>query len=338
MIRTAILGVTGYTGEELVRILSRHPLVDLVAVTSENEKGKKLGELYPQFPRYASLTACSADASLQQAVDMVFLCLPAIESSRWAKKYLDLGSRVIDLGADFRFTDPQEYEKWYNTRHPYPELLAQAVYGLSEWHRAEIKQARLVGNPGCYPTAALLGLLPFVQAGWVAAEPVVIDAKSGLSGTGKTPTKTNHYVEANENVSAYKPGRSHRHVGEIDKELNHYSSARLQAIFTPHLVPQSRGLYVSSYFKLSSPRTSAELNTLLQRRYQGEPFIQVMQAGLPTTRMAMNSNFCYLAAEAVADTSHAIVFSAIDNLGKGASGQAVQNMNLMFDLEETMAL
>ncbi|HPN35282.1 MAG TPA: N-acetyl-gamma-glutamyl-phosphate reductase [bacterium] len=334
----AILGVTGYTGEELVRLLSRHPEVELVAATSENENGKKLGDLYPPFPRFRDLTICTAEQALQQAVDLVFLCLPAIESSRWGKFFLDRGSRVIDLGADFRFSTASAYEAWYGTSHPFPELLEQAVYGLPEWRRQEIRTARLIGNPGCYPTAALLALLPFVQAGWVAEEPVLVDAKSGVSGAGKTPTKTTHYVEANENVNAYKPGRSHRHVGEIDQELNRHSQKPLQVVFTPHLVPQTRGLYASVYFKLRSAHSRTELNDLLRQRYEAEPFIRIVDPQLPATRMALHSNFCFLAAEAVKDTSYAAVFSAIDNLGKGAAGQAVQNMNLMFGFPETMGL
>jgi N-acetyl-gamma-glutamyl-phosphate reductase len=337
-VKVGILGVTGYTGEELVRVLSRHPLVELAVVTSEQEKGKKLGEIYPQFPRYQDLTICTAEDSLAQKIDLVFLCLPAIESSHWGKRYLDQGSRVIDLGADFRFPNPADYEKWYKTSHPYPELLEQTVYGLAEWHRQDIRNTRLVGNPGCYPTAALLAILPFVQAGWLAHEPIIIDAKSGLSGAGKTPSKTSHYVEANENVNAYKAGRSHRHVGEIDQEVNRCSKSPLQVLFTPHLVPQSRGLYASIYFKLNSARTTIELNELLRKRYENEPFVRVVHPNLPGTRMAMNSNFCFLAAEVVGETSYAMAFSAIDNLGRGASWQAVQNMNLMLGFEETTGL
>jgi len=338
MKKVAIVGVTGYTGEELVRILARHPLVELVAATSENEQGKKLADLYPQFPRYQNLLITSAEASLQQQVDLAFLCLPAIESSRWGKRYLDNNSRVIDLGADFRFPNAAEYQKWYKTAHPCPELLEQTVYGLTEWHRQEIRHSRLLGNPGCYPTAALLALLPFAQAGWLASEPIIIDAKSGVSGAGKTPTRTTHYVEANENVLAYKPGRSHRHVGEIEHELAALAPADRTVLFTPHLVPQSRGLYASLYFKLNSARSSAELNDLLRQRYAQEPFVRVVHPELPSTRMALHSNFCFLAAEAVHGLSHAMVFSAIDNLGKGASWQAVQNMNLMLGFEETTGL
>lgn len=338
MIKAAILGVTGYTGEELVRVLSRHTQVELTIATSEQEKGKKLGDIYPQFSRYQHVTVCSAEESLTEKVDVVFLCLPAIESSHWGKKYLDRDCRVIDLGADFRFSDPLEYEKWYKTGHPYPELLKQTVYGLPEWHRPEIRNARLIGNPGCYPTASLLALLPFVQAGWLAEAPVIIDAKSGISGAGKTPSKTTHYVEANENVNAYKPGRSHRHVGEIDMEVNRYSKSTLPAVFTPHLVPLTRGLYASLYFKLQSGRSTQELNELLRKTYADEPFVRIVHPDLPCTRMAMNGNFCFLAAEAAGDTGYAMAFSAIDNLGKGASWQAVQNMNIMFGMKETTGL
>lgn len=338
MIRVGILGVTGYTGEELLRLLSRHPSVELAAATSEQEKGKRLEEIYPFFPVFGNLQICSAEESLAVPMDAVFLCLPAIESARWAKEFFEKKVRVIDLGADFRFPDAAEYEKWYKTAHPCPELLSRSVYGLTEWYRAEIRQAAIVGNPGCYPTATLLGLIPLLQAGWLAEEAIVVDAKSGVSGAGKTPSKTTHYVEANENVNAYKAGRSHRHVGEIDQELRRFSATAHPVIFTPHLVPQSRGLYASIYCKLNGVHTTAELNQVLRNAYAQEPFVKVIHPTLPGTRMALNSNFCFLAAEAVANTSYAMIFSAIDNLGKGAAGQAVQNMNCMFGFEETTGL
>jgi N-acetyl-gamma-glutamyl-phosphate reductase len=337
-IQIGILGVTGYTGEELLRLLSRHPFVELAAATSEQEKGKRLSEIYPFVPVFGDRQISSAEESLSCPMDVVFLCLPAIESAHWAKRFFEKKVRVIDLGADFRFPDAAVYEKWYKTVHPCPELLAQAVYGLTEWHRADIKDAPIIGNPGCYPTATLLGLLPLLKAGWLADEPIIIDAKSGISGAGKTPNKTTHYVEANENVNAYKTGRSHRHVGELDQELSRFSGASRSVIFTPHLVPQSRGLYASIYCKLNGNHSTAELNGVLRNAYAQEPFVKVIHPTLPGTRMAMNSNFCFLAAEAVADTAYAIIFSAIDNLGKGAAGQAVQNMNCMFGFEETTGL
>jgi N-acetyl-gamma-glutamyl-phosphate reductase len=338
MVRVGILGVTGYTGEELLRLLSRHPSVQVSAATSEQEKGKRLGEIYPHIPVFSDQQVCSAEESLAVPMDVVFLCLPAIESAHWAKKFFEKKVRVIDLGADFRFPDAAEYEKWYKTAHPYPELLSHSVYGLTEWYREDIKQAAIVGNPGCYPTATLLGLIPLLKAGWLADAPVIVDAKSGISGAGKTPSKTTHYVEANENVNAYKAGRSHRHVGEIDQELRRFSGTAHSVIFTPHLVPQSRGLYASIYCRLNAPHSSAELNEVLRNAYAQEPFVKVIHPALPGTRMAMNGNFCFLAAEAVANMPYAMIFSAIDNLGKGAAGQALQNMNCMFGFEETTGL
>jgi len=337
-IKVGILGVTGYTGEELLRLLSRHPHVQVTAATSEQEKGKRLADLFPHIAVPREFEVCSAEHSLAAVMDVVFLCLPAIESAQWAKKFYDKQVRVIDLGADFRFPDAAEYAKWYKTEHPCPELLDKSVYGLTEWYREEIKSAAIVGNPGCYPTASLLGVLPLLQAGWLADEAIVIDAKSGISGAGKTPSRTTHYVEANENVNAYKAGRSHRHVGEIEQELARLSGSRRPVVFTPHLVPQSRGLYASVYCRLNSPRSTAELNEQLQRVYAQEPFVKAIHPALPGTRMAMNSNYCFLAAEAVAETDYALIFSAIDNLGKGAAGQAIQNMNCMFGIEETTGL
>ena len=338
MNKIGIVGATGYTGEELLRVLARHQQADLAFVTSEQDGGRPLAGVYPHLPRHHDLRFCSAREALDREADLVFLCTPAGQSAQWAADWLRQGAKVVDLGADFRFQDPQIYERWYGSPHPQPALLPESVYGLPEWHRADIRAARLVGNPGCYPTAVLLGLLPFVRAALVGDNGIVIDAKSGVSGAGKSPTRTTHYVEANESLSAYSPGRQHRHVGEIEQELARLAGRPERVVFTPHLTPMSRGLFATIYLRPTRDCSTAELGEVLAAAYQNEPFVHVLPEGLPTTKMAAHSNNCFLAVRAVPDSGTAIVFAAIDNLGKGASWQAVQNMNLMLGFPEEMGL
>jgi len=337
MKRIGIVGATGYTGEELLRVLSRHPHIE-VAFASEIESGKPLKQFFPNIVKFGELVLCSTQDAIEQQVDLVFLCLPAIESAKVAKSFFDRNVKVIDLGADFRFDESEEYKKWYDIDHPVPDLLRSATYGLPEWNRQAIRTAQIVGNPGCYPTSVLLAMIPFMRAGLVADHPIIIDAKSGVSGAGKAPTRTTHYIEANENVNAYKPGRVHRHVGEMEQELSKQCGGSIKVIFTPHLVPMSRGLYASIYFKLTRKIEKLYLLNLLTDAYADEPFVHVLQTGLPTTKLTSHSNFCFLGVETVDNSDYAMVFSAIDNLGKGASWQAVQNMNLMLGFPEETGL
>ncbi len=338
MKKIGIIGATGYTGEELLRVLARHQQVELAFATSEQEQGQSLAKAFPNLPKYHEQVFCSAQESLARETDLVFLCTPAGQSAKWAEAFLRNGAKVIDLGADFRFHDSQVYERWYGMPHSHPELLNEAVYGLPEWNRVAIKAAKVVGNPGCYPTGTLLGILPFVRAGLVAENGIVIDAKSGVSGAGKSPSRSTHYVEVNESLSAYKPGRQHRHVGEIEQELAKQAGRPMQVIFTPHLAPMSRGLYSTIYLRLNKVIAESELLTFLADAYEREPFVHVLADELPTTKMAAHSNYCFLTVRTVPDSGVAIVFSAIDNLGKGASWQAVQNMNLMLGFPEEMGL
>jgi len=336
--KIGIVGATGYTGEELLRVLARHQHVELAFATSEQEQGQSLAKVYPHLPRYRDQKLRSAQECLEQHADLVFLCTPAGQSAQWAAEYLRNGARVVDLGPDFRFQDPRVYEHWYGQPHPQPLLLQESVYGLPEWNRAGIKAARLLGNPGCYPTCALLGILPYVRAGMVAENGVVIDAKSGVSGAGKFPTRATHYVEVNESLSAYAPGRQHRHVGEIEQELARQAGQPMRVVFTPHLAPMSRGLFATVYLRMNKDCAPAELLAVLADAYEKEPFVHVLPEELPTTKMAAHSNRCFLTVRAVPDSDVAIVLSAIDNLGKGASWQAVQNMNLMLEFPEETGL
>jgi N-acetyl-gamma-glutamyl-phosphate reductase len=339
-----IIGATGYTGEELLRILARHEQVTVSFVTSEHEQGQALAYVYPQLPHYHNLKFISATEAAEMMVDLVFLCLPAGESGRIAEHFLNKGIKVIDLGPDFRFYNPQDYFQWYRQEHPCPQLLQETVYGLPEWNRYEINKARIVGNPGCYPTSVLLSILPFAVEGMIANAPIIIDSKSGVSGSGKTPGKTTHYVQINESVQAYKPGRSHRHVGEMEQELHKWSAKNSKIIFSPHLVPMTRGILSSIYLPLKSNASKKELTQILEKRYGEEPFVHVLENEIPSTGMAAHTNHCFLSLEMPDvqgkndDEQYVIIFSAIDNLGKGASWQAVQNMNLMLGLAEVTGL
>ncbi|NOY61286.1 MAG: N-acetyl-gamma-glutamyl-phosphate reductase [Calditrichaeota bacterium] len=338
MYKAGIIGATGYTGEELLRILARHEKVHVEFATSEKENGESLQKVFPHLPHYKNMSFCSAEKAAEINVDLVFLCLPAGESVKWAKIFSGKKTKVVDLGADFRFSDPKVYQQWYNMPHADPLILQKAVYGLPEWHRDEIRNADIVGNPGCYPTSVLLAVIPFLRAGLLDGSPIIVDAKSGVSGAGKSPSKTAHYVEANESIGPYKVGRVHRHVGEMEKELNLHAGADQQVIFSPHLTPMTRGILSSIYFRLSQKTDKKELLEILNRAYADEPFVHVLKDRLPATKMCLQTNYCFLGLETVAGTDNVVLFSAIDNLGKGASTQAVQNMNLMLGLPETMGL
>ncbi len=337
MKRIGIIGAAGYTGEELLKILSKHNGVQVAFATSERRGGVGVAQLFPHLPMYNDLKLCTADEALGRDVELVFTCLHAGESVKWAKKFLDRGVRVIDLGSDFRFKTPAAYDEWYNMRHPHPELLCDAVYGLTEWYRDDVREAKVVGNPGCYPTSVLLPLLPFLRAGLVADAPIIVDAKSGVSGAGKKPGETTHFVSVNENLSPYKVGRVHRHVGEMEKEMRAFGGG-MNIVFSPHLTPLTRGMLSTIYFQLAGQKSRDELFAVVDDAYANEPFVHILRDRLPNMKMAQNSNFCFIGLVKPAGVNQVILFSAIDNLGKGASAQAVQNMNCMLGFEETKGL
>ncbi len=338
MRRIGIIGATGYTGEELLRVLARHPEVTVTFASSEQEQGQPIRKIFPHLPHYHDMAFCSAQQATSIPVDLVFLCLPAGQSAKWARPFLEQSVQVIDLGADFRYDDATSYERWCGEPHPAPELLHQVVYGLPEWNREQIKGAQLVSNPGCYPTTVLLAVLPLLRANVLADDQIIVDSKSGLSGAGASPSKTTHFGAVHENFSAYKPGRIHRHVGEMEQELSKVAGRPIQVVFTPHLVPMFRGLFSTIYIRLTSPLSRSDLITIFNNAYHHEPFVKVLDDALPASKLANHSNFCFLSATTVPDSDIAILFSAIDNLGKGASWQAVQNMNLMLGLPETMGI
>ncbi|HPG41622.1 MAG TPA: N-acetyl-gamma-glutamyl-phosphate reductase [bacterium] len=332
-----IIGATGYTGEELLRCLALHPQAEVAFVTSEKEAGASLASVYPHMPLYKDLQLITAQQAAARAVDLVFLCLPAGESAPLARAFVAKNIKVVDLGADFRFSDPAVYKAWYGMEHPAPDLLDRSVYGLPEWNRDKIRSAAIVGNPGCYPTSVQLAVLPFLKAGLLADAAIIVDSKSGVSGAGKSPTKTTHFVSVNENLSPYKAGRRHRHVGEMETHLQNFSGQKADIIFTPHLTPITRGMLSTIYVQTKTVMDKAQVLQVLKDAYTSEPFVHVLQEDYPSMKMAANSNYCFLGAEAPGGKT-IILFSAIDNLGKGASSQAIQNMNIMLGLPEESGL
>ena len=333
MIRAGILGATGYTGFELAKILSRHPDVTVRFATSDSQAGQRLSAVYLAAPDLALIT--SAEAPLDQ-VDVVFLCLPHAAAAPTAVSALEAGVRVVDLSADFRLKSAAVYAQWYQQDHPAPHLLEEAVYGLTEFARAKLPEARLVANPGCYPTSILLALQPALQGGAVGGT-VIADSKSGVSGAGRAPKQHTHFVEVADNFSPYKIGRSHRHLPEIEQGLALFQAAPPPLIFSPHLLPVLRGILSTIYVPLAPGWDQARLRALYEEAYQAEPFVQVLPPGqLATLAHAKYTNQCVIGLTDAGDTL--VLTSAIDNLVKGAAGQAVQNMNVMFGLEESAGL
>ena len=334
MIRVGILGATGYTGIELVRILTRHPQVEIKFATSDSYVGKKLSDAFPcafDFPLIAH------DAAPLEQIDAAFLALPHGASADYAKRALDAGARVIDLSADFRLHDAAAYKKWYGLDHHAPELLPQAVYGLPEIHREKIKGAKLVENPGCYPTSVILGLAPILRAG-ASDGTIIVDSKSGVSGAGRKATLNNSFVEVNENFAPYNIGRVHRHLSEMEQELQAID-ARASLIFSPHLLPVNRGILSTMYVRLNNGWNEKTLRDLYAETYHAEPFVRVLPSGQIASLAHSNyTNYCTISIHHVAEVGQAIICASIDNLIKGASGQGVQNMNLMFGFDETTAL
>jgi N-acetyl-gamma-glutamyl-phosphate reductase len=332
MIETGVFGATGYTGVEVVKLLARHPDVNLQFSVSERNAGERLTSIEPGAPDLPLVAP--ADARLDQ-VDLVFLCLPHTASASIAKAALQSGARVIDLSADFRLRDPAVYTQWYQASHPAPELLAEAVYGLTEFARADLPTARLVANPGCYPTSVLLSLRPILEASIVSG-PVIVDAKSGVTGAGRKPQQSTHFVEVADNLKPYKIGRSHRHLPEMEQALGWWSATPPELIFSPHLIPVPRGLLSTIYVPLS--RVSVQqIRALYEQAYEHEPFVCILpEDDVATLAHVRYTNRCAIGVTCAGSTL--ILTAAIDNLLKGAAGQAVQNMNVMFGFEETAGL
>jgi len=333
-IRAGIINVTGYIGAELVRLLCQHPQVKLVTVTGRSAAGQKLGDVFPSLagPDY------TIEAELDAKIDIAFSAMPHKSSIDVVKPLLKQGIKVVDASADFRLRNPGEYPKWYGFTHPSPKLLKEAVFGLPELHHDGIVSASLVANPGCYSTGAILALAPIVKAGLIHPD-IVVDSKSGVSGAGRTPSLTTHYSEVNEDVCAYSLD-GHRHLPEIEQELKALDRSISPSItFVPHLVPMTRGILTTCYARLADrrPPTASGLIQIYREFYKHAPFVQIT-AQPPHTKHVRGTNFCLIHPTIDSRTDRLIVISCLDNLIKGGAGQAVQNMNLMFDLPETAGL
>lgn len=336
MIRVGIVGGTGYTGSELLRLLACHPQVSLAAITSRSEAGTPVADLFPHLRGRVDLTFSEPDPGRLAECDLVFFATPNGTAMKMVPGLLARDTKVIDLAADFRLKDASVWERWYGMPHACPELLPEAVYGLPEIHRESIRGARLIANPGCYPTAATLGFLPLLEQGLVDPGWIVADVKSGVSGAGRKASVGLLMAEVGESFKAYSAA-GHRHQPEIAQNLSAVARGDLRLTFVPHLLPMIRGIEATLYARLLDP--GSELQGVFEARYQGERFVDVMPSGShPDTRSVRGSNTCRLAVAEPLGDGIVVVQSVIDNLVKGAAGQAVQNMNLMFGLDESVAL
>ncbi len=335
MIKAGIVGGTGYTGVELLRLLAQHPNIEPVTITSRKEAGMAVADMFPSLRGAVDLKFESPDSAPLGECDVVFFATPNGVAMQQTRELLDAGVRVIDLAADFRIKDVAEWEKWYGMTHACPDLVAEAVYGLPEMNRAAIRTARLVANPGCYPTAVQLGFMPLLEAGLVDPAFLVADAKSGVSGAGRKAEVHTLFPEAADNFKAYGvPG--HRHLPEISQGLRLMSGKQVGLTFVPHLTPLIRGIHATLYGRLNR---RLDLQSLFEQRYANEHFVDVLPAGShPETRSVRSANLCRIAVHRPQGGDTVVVLSVIDNLVKGAAGQAVQNCNLMFGLPETTGL
>jgi N-acetyl-gamma-glutamyl-phosphate reductase len=336
MIKIGVIGGTGYTGVELLRLLAQHPQASLRVITSRGEAGRKVADLFPNLRGYVDLVFTEPDSKALAACDVVFSATPNGIAMQHARELLGAGVKLIDLAADFRLKNPAVWEQWYGMPHACPELLPEAVYGLPEVNRAKIKKARLIANPGCYPTAVQLGFLPLLESGLVDAGQLIADAKSGVSGAGRKAEVHTLLAEAADTMKAYAvPG--HRHWPEICQGLAAVHGQPVGLTFVPHLTPMIRGIHATLYARLK--RTDVDLQALYEKRYAGEPFVDVLPPGShPETRSVRGANICRLAVHRPQGGDTVVVLSVIDNLVKGAAGQAVQNMNLLFGLDERTGL
>jgi N-acetyl-gamma-glutamyl-phosphate reductase len=337
-IKASVIGASGYGGAEAVRLLSTHPQVDIVHVTAETQQGLVMSDLYPNLRHFVDQTMIAVDAErIGGDSDVTFVSLPSGKAMHLVPALLEQGNKVIDIAADFRLHDAALYPIWYKCTHVAPEYLAEAVYGLPELHREAIAQTRLLANPGCYPVAALLALIPLLRAGVIHSSGIVIDAKSGVSGAGRGGGGGFGYSEVNENLRAYSVA-GHNHTAEIEQELSAIAGTPVRVVFTPHLVPMTRGILATVYAPLNDTLHEAAALDLYDEAYRHAPFVRVLHDSLPQTKATLGSNYCDVSVKIDARVNTAIAIAAIDNLGRGAAGQAIQNMNLMFDLPETTGL
>jgi N-acetyl-gamma-glutamyl-phosphate reductase len=335
MTRIAILGATGYTALELVKILLRHDEAEIVAVTSRQEGSPPIAMVHPSLNRRLDLNLEDLGPNeVAGRAECVFSCLPHGASASVIPSLLDAGCKVVDFSADYRLNDPNVFAEWYGEKHPDAGRLGKVVYGLPELFRDQIRGSQLVANPGCYPTSAILALAPLLKAKLIDPEGIIVDSKSGVSGAGRTPKLTTHFPECNESLSAYNVGR-HRHTPEIDQVLSTAAGTKIEVIFTPHLIPMDRGILTTTYSRPIGDLTEEKLLAALREFYADEPFVRVIDH-LPGTKDVSDTNFCDVTVRLV--RGRVVTISCIDNLIKGASGAAVQNFNLLYGYPETAAL
>lgn len=339
MVKVFICGGSGYTGGELLRILINHPGVTITGVTSERSAGKSVSDLFPNLYYYSGLQYEPLDISkIADKAELFFLALPHAESQQVVDFLFRQGKKIIDLSADYRLKDPAVYEKWYNVPHQFQQTLRKAVYGLPEIYRNKIRKARLIANPGCYPTGAILGLMPAIKHKLINIQYIVIDAKSGTSGAGRKADISVSFCEVNEGFKAYAVG-THRHAPEIEQELSFLSNEKISVNFTPHLLPVDRGILTTMYAPLTKKIRGEEIRRIYLNTYKDEPFLRVLDYGVyPNIKNVKGTNFCEIGLKLNEDTNTLIILTAIDNLVKGASGQAVHNMNIMLGFDEKTAL
>lgn len=338
MAKIGVAGASGYTGLELLRLLINHPEAEIVFLTSETYQGENISRVFPSISGFVDIKLSSIESISNDTCDIVFLALPHTTSMGKVPDFLKGHTKVIDLSADYRLKDPAIFKKWYSVPHQKPELLTETTYGLPEIHREKIKSARLVANPGCYPTSATLALAPLVTQNWVDLSSIIVDSKSGISGAGRKASLGTQFSEINGGVSAYNIA-VHRHTPEIEQELSALAKQNVQISFSPHLVPMTRGMLSTVYINLKQGPSVVELIEHFQKFYAGEPFIRILPLGeCANSHFTVSSNFCDIGVQVDKRNQRAIITSAIDNLIKGASGQAIQNMNLMLGIPETTGL
>jgi len=334
--KVAVLGASGYTGSDLLRLLLVHPNVEITHLTAEKHAGKMISDVFPHLKGFLDLELKPLKPkSIPKDIDIVFAALPHGTSAKVIKELYERDIKIIDLGADFRLSN-KNYKKWYG-EHPCPELIKKAVYGITELNRHKVKKAKLVANPGCYPTSSILGLAPLLINKIADHASIIIDSKSGVSGAGRSPSLDYHYSEVNEGMKAYKVGE-HRHMPEIEEALSNYSGLKVKVSFTPHLIPMDRGILSTIYVNLNKSLTTKKLIDIYNEHYKDERFVRISPENVyPSTNQVRGSNYCDIGVK-VNSNNTAVIVSVIDNLVKGASGQAIQNMNVMMGYEETTGL
>jgi N-acetyl-gamma-glutamyl-phosphate reductase len=338
MIKTGILGASGYTGARLAYYLSLHPEIDLIFATSRQEKGKKISDLYGNLKGICDIEFSDPDDVMNLDMDLVFTCAPDQVSMKIAPYFIEKGIAVIDLAGDFRMKSGEDYEKWYNKPHASPEYISKAVYGLTELYRDEIKKSRFISNPGCYPTSVILALAPLLKSNLIVRNHIVVSSVSGISGAGRDMKLYKLFYEADSNVLPYSQGRSHKHVGEIEQELSRVAGEQCNVVFSPHVVPMKTGIVSTITVQLKNDAGKDAIDSAYRAAYCNEYFVRYRGMNLPESKFVADTNFCDIGFSMVKDMDVAVIVSTICNLGKGASGQAVQNMNVMFGFDEKAGL